>query len=656
MKIRQSSSLIRGLGRVLGGQQRSPLFQEEGLQMIEGVYGFQYGRGIRSSLAKELGNNEGKAKNVTSSGEDGGLAQTQTLAAAGVVGGLGYLLWASTRKNDNETVPKEGTDEEEHDLKDPYGSSAENGNDDASSLYDGELVGDEKDDRDSSPEISMQDAAVSEENYINNKEDHAAAAGANDEGKKESSSDAKDTNDVVVAIDSHQVLGTLESVLTKSGEEMLREDEASIQNSTNIVSVEVGDHDEKVHDPNMMMTNTEENEKKTRQKEYDYEAATMAISTAMADTAADSVMSGMSHDVPNAKHGDGGLPIEVSVDRQNGDIDYTLTASDLLAEAVKRRKELQEDWEEYSARHRQAEADVITLQYLLKERVDPLKKRIDELESEKEELIAATKQQKEMFKKRMHTTLSNIEAMQKELLHAQANALAIGHEREITRERVKQQEAVDSVRLQLDAFATALKRHSDRALKAQDAHTISKAVFTIQNAFESNGIITKNEMQSLDSLKSIHSDDGLVQVAMQALSSFVENGRRVKSREQLIAEFEHNVKKTIKELSYIPKGSGGMVSSLVAKIASKLKADEQPRTHQDGSTATTVDATIANAVQNLVDGEIIEATETLLRGLHGTAAEYAVRDWLTDARNTVEAHQALKLLQAHATCISSKYS
>jgi hypothetical protein len=342
--------------------------------------------------------------------------------------------------------------------------------------------------------------------------------------------------------------------------------------------------------------------------------------------------------------------------------DFTLTASDLLAEAVKRRKELQEDWEEYSARHRQAEADVITLQYLLKERVEPLKKRIDELESEKEELNAAMKQQTAMFKKRMHTTLSNIEAMQKELLHAQANALAIGHEREITRERVKRQEAVDNVRLQLDAFATALKRHSDRARKAQDAHTISKAVFTIQDAFDSNGLLAKKEMQALDSLKSIHGDDGVVQVAVQALSNFVENGKRVKSREQLIAEFEHNVKKTIKELSYIPKGYGGMVSSLVAKIASKLKVDEQPRmppvvgTDQpDGSTAFTVDAAIASTVQNLLDGEIIEATETLLRGLQGTAAEYAVRDWLTDARNTVEAHQALKLLQAHASCISSQF-
>jgi len=613
--------------------------------MIEGVNGFQYNRGIRSSLAKAVGNNERKAKNVSSpSGEEWGLAQTQALAAAGFVGGLGYLFWASTRKNDKGSVSQETTADEEHPAwKDPYGSSAESN--DASRLYTdhtygGELVGDDENEVDidtSSPEMSMQDAAVSEENNIRKEE----VAEANDEGKKESSSDAKDTHDAMVAVDSHHVLGTLESVLTKSGEEMLREDEEAVRNSTLIVSTH-GDADDRDHDPNM--TNTD--------KENDYKAATMAISTAMADTAADSVMSGMSHDVPNTK----GTIEERSKDMQYDDVDYTLTASDLLAEAMKRRKELQEDWEEYSARHRQAEADVVTLQYLLKERVDPLKKRIDELESEKEELNTAMKQQTTMFKKRMHTTLSNIEAMQKELLHAQANALAIGHEREITRERVKRQEAVDSVRLQLDAFATALKRHSDRALKAQDAHSISKAVFIIQNALESNGVITKEEMKSLDSLESIHSDDGLVQVALQALSSFVEKGRMVKSREQLIAEFEHKVKKSIRELSYIPKGSGGMVSSLVAKIASKLKVDEQPRTHQDGLTAPTVDVTIANTVQNLVDGEIIEATETLSRGLHGTAAEYAVRDWLSDARNTVEAHQALKLLQAHATCISSKYS
>lgn len=641
--MRQSSSLI--IRRVLGGQLRLPLqgtpfkgYEKEGLRMIEGInYSFHVNRGIVSSFVKAVGNNnEGKAKKATSSsGEDEGLAQTRALAAAGVVGGLGYLLWATNagKRHDNESVIQEGTADEEHVLNDPYYESSANENNNNENIHSDNNNEDNNNENlgsDSSLQSSTQEGvSIEEENSdLNNKEDE----------------------DVVV-VDSHQVLGTLESVLTKSGEDMLREDEAKVQISTRAAPELVENDDGKVHDAKL-----------TDPKENDYEAAAMAISTAMADTAADSVMSGMSHDVPNAKR----TIEERSEDVQNDNVDFTLTASDLLAEAVKRRKELQEDWDEYSARHRQAEADVITLQYLLKERVEPLKKRVEELESEKQELSAAMKQQTAMFKKRLHRTLSNIEAMQKELLHAQANALAIGHEREITRERVKRQEAVDNVRLQLDAFATALKRHSDRALKAQDAHTISKAVFTIQDAFDSNGLLAKKEMQALESLKSIHEEDGVIQVAVQALSNFVENGKRVKSREQLIAEFEHNVKKTIKELSYIPKGYGGMVSSLVAKIASKLKVDEQPRIlpavgasgtdQQDGSTAFTVDAAIASTVQNLLDGEIIEATETLLRGLQGTAAEYAVRDWLTDARNTVEAHQALKLLQAHASCISSQFS
>ncbi len=61
-----------------------------------------------------------------------------------------------------------------------------------------------------------------------------------------------------------------------------------------------------------------------------------------------------------------------------------------------------------------------------------------------------------------------------------------------------------------------------------------------------------------------------------------------------------------------------------------------------------IDARLAAAQQQLVDGQLLEAAEQLEAAVAGTAAAGAVQGWTAAVRARVTAEQLAALLEAHA--------
>lgn len=388
-------------------------------------------------------------------------------------------------------------------------------------------------------------------------------------------------------IDSRVVLSSIESVLTKTADTMLKEDAISLGASSNSVNEEhsqggLAGEEESVN--NETMSNREIHD---------------------SDVTSEKMFA-------NVRIGD----------------DVQITASKLIELANERmvsemKSEL--DFKEFPARHKQAEADAQTLEILL--------------ESYKQEHHRQIKQMKST-ENAFKDVLKNLESMQQELLEAQAKALHIKYEKDITRERVKRQEMLDSARLQLDAVSDALSRQSVRAQKSQEAHKISTAVFHIREGIFS---ATKDNMSDVKSsfkfLQSIE-DDPIIQLSIASLQAC---GMSIKQQTELLSEFEQKVKKPVVELAYIPEGKGGILTSLVAKIASALKVEN--------------DCDDVHGVSKCVqDGNLVEAADKLLEMLQGTAAMHAAESWLNDVKKHATAHQALKILEARAACINDIHS
>ena len=374
-----------------------------------------------------------------------------------------------------------------------------------------------------------------------------------------------------MVVDSHVVLSSVESVLTKTADSMLREDAETLSQEENVKTLS--------QEENVKNLPHASNSSTTQHELY--------------------------HQTNN------------NTKKNEEYTEVQITASRLIHLANERRKDVH--FEAFSARHKQAEADAETLQDILRVYKQQHAMQLEQLKSAEDALKA---------------TLSHLEHMQRELLEAQKTALSIQHEKDMTRERVKRQEVLDSARLQLDAVSDALSRQSRRAQKSQEAHKISTAVFHLREGLFSTH--PSDEVKaSLDYLLAVE-DDPIVRMAAMSLQQC---GMSIKQHTQLLSDFEHKVKRPVKELSYIPQGKGGMLTSLAAKVANALQVETQ----HDGIYAVSKD---------VEDGNLIEAADALLDMLQGTAAMHAARDWLCDVKRFATAHQALHVLDARAACIN----
>ena len=455
--------------------------------------------------------------------------------------------------------------------------------------------------------ISMEHTARHDE------EEEEEKADTQDQGKEQ-----QEEKDGVTILDSHQILGSIESVLTKSADTMLQEDADNVSNRDTTQEEEEKRAEEE----------RSEGKKDSQAAVHDATATMSAITAAMADTAGESVASsiiGMSREAvpatePDEKKGTSETDTTTKAETFSTILSDTdnISASQLLQMASMYEEEGKVMWESFPARHRQAEADAKTLTLLLKETKDAYDRELQQLH---------------LKAKKFKATLENLEHMQHELLEAQAAKLHIDHQKNITRERVKRQEVLDSARIQLDSLSVALSRQSERAKKSQEAHKMSNAVFHIRDALEHG----RDFSASVEYLKSL--DDTVANIVLQNIVT----DRPIKTRHVLLSEFEKRVKRPAMELSYIPQGEGGgMMTSLVAKIANALKIEDQ-------------EDTVPSLLGTIEQGDILEAADQFSKLVEGTVAAHAIRDWLQDVKTSCGAAQALKILDARAACLSSPY-
>ena len=223
--------------------------------------------------------------------------------------------------------------------------------------------------------------------------------------------------------------------------------------------------------------------------------------------------------------------------------------------------------------------------------------------------------------------------------HHQKQAQEIRHERTITRERIKRQEVLDSVRVQCDALTAALGAASERYARARELTRLSLSLRRIKD-----GLLDGQESSSLShpSLSLSYSPatavDGGPQeqdpLVTSALDSLQRNLAGTKPLAALRLQFEKDVKGPATELAYIPEGRGSMATALLSKIAAGLRVD-------GGNDEW-------DAIRRRVDaGQLLEAAEDLEKLVEGTASVRVVRDWVNDVRSTCRALQAIDVLESY---------
>ncbi|CAB4283418.1 unnamed protein product [Prunus armeniaca] len=266
-----------------------------------------------------------------------------------------------------------------------------------------------------------------------------------------------------------------------------------------------------------------------------------------------------------------------------------------------------------------------------------------ELKRERAKAAAALKSLQEKLEEEFKTELEhkeNEEEMKLKKVEELAKAeLAAA----IASEKTTQIEKMAEANLHINALCVAFYARSEEARQTHSAHKLALGALALEDAL-SKGLPIQTEIEALHTyLEGIDKDSILDLV----LSSLPEETRRngTDTLLQLNQKFDA-LKGTVRHLSLIPLGGGGILAHSLAHIASWLKVKEVDQSG-DG-----IESIINKVESCLADGKIAEAAEALEEGVKGTQATEVVREWVKRARNRAITDQALTLLQSYATSIS----
>ncbi|ONI02132.1 hypothetical protein PRUPE_6G178900 [Prunus persica] len=266
-----------------------------------------------------------------------------------------------------------------------------------------------------------------------------------------------------------------------------------------------------------------------------------------------------------------------------------------------------------------------------------------ELKRERAKAAAALKSLQEKLEEEFKTELEhkeNEEEMKLKKVEELAKAeLAAA----IASEKTTQIEKMAEANLHINALCVAFYARSEEARQTHSAHKLALGALALEDAL-SKGLPIQTEIEALHTyLEGIDKDSILDLV----LSSLPEETRRngTDTLLQLNQKFDA-LKGTVRHLSLIPLGGGGILAHSLAHIASWLKVKEVDQSG-DG-----IESIINKVESCLAGGKIAEAAEALEEGVKGTQATEVVREWVKRARNRAITDQALTLLQSYATSIS----
>ncbi|VAH53518.1 unnamed protein product [Triticum turgidum subsp. durum] len=267
---------------------------------------------------------------------------------------------------------------------------------------------------------------------------------------------------------------------------------------------------------------------------------------------------------------------------------------------------------------------------------------LQELKKEKMKAAAAVKELQEKTEQKLMDELQRKDeeaSQQVEKVQELAKAeLAAA----LAKEKASQIEQIAEADLNIDALCMAFYARSEEARQSHSVHKLALGTLALEEALSSGSPIRTEVDQLRKSLEGIDKDS-LLELALSSLPEDVlEHG--LDTRMELKQKF-NSLKVTIRHFGLIPSGGGGILTHAVARVASKIKVEEDPS--GDG-----LESLISRVEDLIVGGDLSAAADTLTGGLQGTAAEEAAAEWVKQARKRAIAEQTLTLLHSYASSIT----
>ncbi|CAN6679593.1 unnamed protein product [Malus baccata var. baccata] len=263
-----------------------------------------------------------------------------------------------------------------------------------------------------------------------------------------------------------------------------------------------------------------------------------------------------------------------------------------------------------------------------------------ELKREGAKAAAALKSLQEKLEEIYKTELEHKESEAEMKLKKVEELAKAGLAAAIAREKTSQIEKMAEANLHINALCLAFCARSDEARQTHSAHKFALGALALDDAL-SKGLPIEREVKALQTYLECIDKDSILDVV---LSSLPEETRRngTDTLLQLNQKFDA-LKGTVRHLSLIPLGGGGILAHSLAHIAILVKEDDHSG---DG-----IESIINKVEYYLAEGKIAEAAEAF-EGVKGTQATEVVGEWVKRARNRAITDQALTLLQSYATSIS----
>jgi mitofilin len=228
----------------------------------------------------------------------------------------------------------------------------------------------------------------------------------------------------------------------------------------------------------------------------------------------------------------------------------------------------------------------------------------------------------------------------------------------LVRERTKRAEVIDEVRLKLDGVKEAYDVNGAALRKSHGAVKMSVAVFALA-AKASAGEPFSTELAGIRTVgeQLLGGDDSERALVDAVLASIPEAVAKtgVPTAGDLTNRLD-DVRRAARHLQLVPSTGGGIVTHLVAYLASWLRVSERGGwgTGNDGSSSTGgVEAALAAANEKVAAGRLDAAAAALEAGTEGTAAARAVAGWVADARERQRLEMAVSVLRSHAASVAS---
>eukprot|EP00898_Chlorokybus_atmophyticus_P008672 jgi/Chlat1/8806/Chrsp90S08142 len=319
-----------------------------------------------------------------------------------------------------------------------------------------------------------------------------------------------------------------------------------------------------------------------------------------------------------------------------------------------------------AAEQRQAQADAIKFNEVLKQRDDETARALQAAHDEAARRAQQVKQLQERLEVGTKAMRSALEEQRRAaelrltqaLAHKEQDAqakveAAIADERVKTeegllQERMGRMKAIDDLRMKINALQQAFSRRSDEAHQSHKAHMITMGASALSAAAD-EGRPFKAEAELL--LSASHSDEEGDPFVLAILSSLPHElaERGAPTRTQLADRFAQ-VKRNARQVALVPENGGGVLTYGLAHVASKLKLPEYGAYLPEGGGS---EAVLARAEAHLTAGNLAGAADELQSGLAGSAASAAAKDWVAAARERALVEQNLAALRAHAVTLAA---